>query len=244
MVRGNTDHNYATLRGRCRDLGFDASDRFRDATGKLKRHRLSGDEMKDAIKRLELAVAVKSKYGSGHAVAPVVLHMFWAPSSGKLTDTCAIPSYAKLGMHSAVACGYDVRLWAYSSTLNGVPSGVSVCMASDLVPLGDAQHWLTNGLRIQHLADIVRLYAVRKHGESTLAGPWFADVDVIWLRRVERTPSLSGHMFASMHARHDSIAWTNTQEEKMRQLKENRVPVEQPVSDFRKVTPAAADSGS
>jgi len=34
------------------------------------------------------------------------------------------------------------------------------------------------------------------------------------------------------------------QEEKMRQLKENRVPVEQPVSDFRKVTPAAADSGS
>lgn len=34
------------------------------------------------------------------------------------------------------------------------------------------------------------------------------------------------------------------QEEKMKQLKENRVPAEQAVPDFRKVAPAAADSGS
>ncbi|CZT17296.1 related to NADH-ubiquinone oxidoreductase 17.8 kDa subunit [Ramularia collo-cygni] len=34
------------------------------------------------------------------------------------------------------------------------------------------------------------------------------------------------------------------QEEKLQQLRENRVPAEQPVPDYLKVTPAAADSGS
>lgn len=34
------------------------------------------------------------------------------------------------------------------------------------------------------------------------------------------------------------------QEEKLQQLKENRVPAEQAVPDFRKLAPAAADSGS
>lgn len=34
------------------------------------------------------------------------------------------------------------------------------------------------------------------------------------------------------------------QEEKHKQLRENRVPREQDVPDFRKIAPAAADSGS
>lgn len=34
------------------------------------------------------------------------------------------------------------------------------------------------------------------------------------------------------------------QEEKHQQLKDNKVPAEQPFENFRKVTPAAADSGS
>lgn len=36
----------------------------------------------------------------------------------------------------------------------------------------------------------------------------------------------------------------DAQEEKLQQLRENRVPVEQAMPDFRKVAPAAADSGS
>lgn len=33
-------------------------------------------------------------------------------------------------------------------------------------------------------------------------------------------------------------------EKKMQQVRENRVPREQPLRDFKKVTPAAADSGA
>ena len=109
---------------------------------------------------------------AGNLPAPDVLHMFWAPPSGPLTAKCNLPSYAVLGVTSAVKVGYKVRMWSYSSEIGGLPLGVSVQSAAELVPRADAERLREKGLRIQHLSDLVRLHAVHHHAETSSEGSW------------------------------------------------------------------------
>ena len=200
------------LRVRCRQLGIEPS--FRHPGG---RSWLGSDEMQQVIRRLELKQANVSKL-VGDLPAPDALHMFWAPPSGPLTAKCNLPSYAVLGVTSAVKAGYKVRMWSYSSEIGGLPLGVSVQSAAELVPLADAERLREKGLRIQHLSDLVRLHAVRHHAETSSEGSWLVDVDVMWLRKLESIPSASGHVFASMHSRADALMW-KTEVEKLKYWK-------------------------
>ena len=65
--------------------------------------------------------------------------------------------------------------------------------------------YVDNGLRSQHLADIVRLRAI--HHTADVQGSWFCDVDTIWLRKMEFTPSGSGHVFPGTYGQRDALQY-------------------------------------
>jgi len=212
MVASKKVENAQDLRARCRLNDLQPSWYVHSEDGLSKKCWLSVDEMRLVLSRFDAIESGRQQWSGSRLAPPKVLHMFWAPPSGKLSAKCEIPSYGKLGMSSALKCGYDVHLWTFSN-LVGVPSGVLLRKASDLVPLEDASKWVQKGgLRVQHLSDIVRLRAVRQHALEANAGSWMADMDVIWLRPLEITPSASGHVFASMHARVDKMAWKTDEE--------------------------------
>ena len=102
--------------------------------------------------------------------------------------------------------GFVVVLWTYSSVGNVFRhSNLEVRRADELVHLSLALEWLNRGLRIQHLADYVRYRAVQEHGRQADAGSWVGDLDQLWLRLDAVTPSSSGHVFATMHAKEHTL---------------------------------------
>ena len=102
--------------------------------------------------------------------------------------------------------GFVVALWTYFSIGNVFRhSNLQVRRADELVELPLALDWLNRGLRIQHLADYVRDRAVQEHGRQTDTGSWVGDLDQVWLRLDAVTPSSSGHVFATMHAKEHTL---------------------------------------
>jgi len=165
MGRVKQPDNALSLRTRCRDLGLNPS--WSDEDGK--RFFMSVSEMIDAIKQMELAAKGAKKYrAGGKHVFPRTqdAHLFWSSSTPPLDRPTTLPNYVQLGLLSAVKnSGLRVHLWCYGP-LVGVPCGVQMMSAAVLVPLQDAHSFLEKGLRIQHLADVVRFKAC---GKSTIA---------------------------------------------------------------------------
>ena len=123
MVRAEARTSAIDLRRQCRDAGFDPG--WRCATkdgGGGDRHWLSADDMKDVLGRIEGSKEGRRMWAGLPCLAPKVVHMFWGVSSD-LSTPSTLPGYAKLGIASAVLCGYEVQLWA-CCCLEGVPSAV------------------------------------------------------------------------------------------------------------------------
>ena len=135
--------------------------------------------------------------------------MFWEDSSKLLAGDRSprqLKSTDLLGLWSALRVGFEVVLWTYSPIGHMFRhSNMKVRKADELVPLPLALEWLNRGLRIQHLADYVRCRAVQEHGRQTHAGSWVGDLDQVWLRLDAVTPSSSGHVFATMHAKEHTL---------------------------------------
>ena len=135
--------------------------------------------------------------------------MFWEDSSKLLAGDRSprqLVSTDLLGLWSALRMGFVVVLWTYSSIGHVFRhSNLEVRNADELVSLQLALEWLNRGLRIQHLADYVRYRAVQEHGRQIDAGSWVGDLDQVWLRLDAVTPSSSGHVFATMHAKEHTL---------------------------------------
>jgi hypothetical protein len=191
------DSNCSALRKQCRDAGFEPS--WRPNGDVNCREYLTVTEMRCVLAIMATAAAGLERHGS--VGLPVVAegHAFWAGSP--LDAEVTLPGYAQLGALSCVRlAGMALTVWTYG-VVHGIPEGVTVRQASDLLPLVEAQALMERGLRIQHLSDIVRFAGIAKSGH----GGWFVDVDTIWLRPCARSRTGSGHVFASLRATPDSL---------------------------------------
>ena len=208
MVRAQAALNCVALRGICRQHGLEPTFYPEGATGS--RIYLSSEQMQRLLKRWEAAELASAKFSGGKPQpTPMTIHMFWEDSSKLLAGDRSprqLQSADLLGLWSALRMGFAVVLWTYSSIDHMFRhSNLKVRKADDLVSLPLALEWLNRGLRIQHLADYVRCRAVQQHGRQTDEGSWVGDLDQIWLRLDAVTPSSSGHVFATMHAKEHTL---------------------------------------
>ena len=68
--------------------------------------------------------------------------------------------------------------------------------ASCLLPECEFQRHLTNGVSVAHLADLVRLRALKAHG-----GGWFLDCNTVWVKAAPDSVTFElGHCVGSLHA--------------------------------------------
>ena len=91
------------------------------------------------------------------------MRKYVALSTGSMVSH--LPGFGQVGVASALQCGYHVTIWTYGR-LKGVPFGhgpVDVRDAACLIPLKQARALLSRNLRLQHLADVVRLLAIKEH---------------------------------------------------------------------------------
>jgi hypothetical protein len=211
--------NCTALRTQCRAAGFDPSWRL---GGNVNcRSYLTVDEMQNSLAALATAAAGIERHGRVGLALVAEGHAFWACSS--LGTEATLPGYGQVGALSCVRlAGMALTVWTYG-TVHGIPDGVTVRQASELLPLVEAKALMERGLRIQHLSDIVRFRAIAKSGK----GGWFVDVDTIWLRPCVRSPSGSGHVFASLRATPDSLPFPGTEWQRFGKFKYLRQPDEQ-----------------
>ena len=80
-------------------------------------------------------------------------------------------------MSAAAASGSAAAACPRRTAVDGVPTGVVVCDASQLLPWSDFARLLLHS-RVQHLSDYVRALALAR-----LGGGWIIDGDAIWLKR-------------------------------------------------------------
>ena len=208
MVRAPAAVNCEALRGICRRHGLEPTFYPEGASGS--RIYLSSEQMQGLAKRWEAAESASAKFSGGDPQpTPRTIHMFWEDSSKLLAGDRSprqLKSTDLLGLWSALRMGFVVVLWTYSSIGHVFRhSNLKVRKADELVSLPLALGWLNRGLRIQHLADYVRYRAVQEHGRQTGAGSWVGDLDQLWLRLDAVTPSSSGHVFATMHAKEHTL---------------------------------------
>ena len=208
MVRAPAVLNCVALRGICRQHGLEPTFYPGGASGS--RIYLSSEQMQGLLKRWEAADSASAKFAGGDPQpTPRTIHMFWEDSSKLLAGDRSprqLQSTDLLGLWSALRIGFAVVLWTYSSIDNMFRhSNVKVRKADELVSLPLALEWLNRGLRIQHLADYVRYRAAQEHGRQTGAGSWVCDLDQLWLRLDAVTPSSSGHVFPTMHAKEHTL---------------------------------------
>ena len=150
-------HPAIAKRQLCRTFGFEPS-WYVDGN----RCFLSTKDMDAAVSMCRLAAEGLERWPSRSvdiASCPVVPgHCFWAPRQSPVTAPCSLPTYCQLGAASARLGRVDVQLWTYGR-VDGVPDNVTVHDASTLIPANVANDLLEQGLRIQHLSDMIRFLA-------------------------------------------------------------------------------------
>jgi hypothetical protein len=213
------DSNCIVLRKQCRDAGFEPS--WRPTEDVNCREYLTVTEMRCVLAIMATAAAGLERHGS--VGLPVVAegHAFWAGSP--LDAEVTLPGYGQVGVFSCVRlAGMALTVWTYG-TVHGIPDGVTVGQASELMPLVEAKALMERGLRIQAMSDIVRARAIARSGN----GGWFVDVDTIWLRPCLHSRSGSGHVFASLRATPDSLPFPGTVWQRFWKVSYLRQPDEQ-----------------
>ena len=175
-----------------------------------KRYWLSSVEMSEIQERLDAVHAAQEKHACDlrfRPRAPDVVHMFWDDPEALLAGGAApreLLPHDLLGLWSCLNVGMKVHLWSYSQLHVFRHSHLHHRCASDLLSRLDAVALLQRGLRAQHLADFIRCLAVREHGARVGEGSWAGDLDTIWIRPSGFCPSLSGHIFGTMHAKRNT----------------------------------------
>ena len=100
-----------------------------------------------------------------------VVHLFW-DEQGSIANCVEkeaevhLTSVEQVALMSGVKVGMHMNLWSYHRVVNA-PPGVVLRQAADVLPLEDAERFVQAGLRVQHLADVVRLMAVKTFPGST-----------------------------------------------------------------------------
>ena len=120
-----------------------------------------------------------------------------------------MPATYKVGLHSARQNHVGVVLWTYHCSIPELFGGIEVRDAAEHMPVSTFRALMDNGTHIAHLADVIRLRALR----STQGG-WFWDCDTWVLKPLplaeERSPK-NRHVFGSMAAKprtsNDSTFW-------------------------------------
>lgn len=76
------------------------------------------------------------------------------------------------------------------------PKCIELLPASCLLPECEFQRHLTNGVSVVHLADLVRLRALKAHG-----GGWFLDCNTVWVKAAPGSVTFElGHCVGSLRA--------------------------------------------
>lgn len=115
-----------------------------------------------------------------------IAHAFWG-SSG---DVPMLPSYALVGLESAVAVFDRVVLWQYQDVPNA-PEGVIKMDAAFLLVEAERDALMAKHVTIAHIADVVRFKA------ACAIGGWVIDADNLWLR----PPPMDGFVFSTLWAK-------------------------------------------
>ena len=132
-----------------------------------------------------------------------IFHLYWTqkPAAGDLAQwppqVSTIPNYYQAGLSSLLATNMQVKLYTHSSELHGLPAStmLEVLDAAEYTSVEEARDWIEHGFQVQHVNDIVRMGSVVAHGG------FMADGDLLLLRLPQKTPSKTGNLFASLHAK-------------------------------------------
>ena len=206
MVNRPKRRNAYALRETCRAAGLEPS-----WYAEGKRHWLSSDVMEELVTRLLSFQEAKRQHScelQERPRAPDAIHMFWEDRDALVADdqrTRHLLPQDMLGLWSCLAIGMTVHLWTFSDVEVFRHSQLHLRDASELCARMEAVAWLRRGLRIQHLADYIRCLAVQQHGIRLGVGSWVGDLDGIWIRPCQVCPSKSGHIFATMHSKWDTM---------------------------------------
>ena len=134
LLRGNFDAlSIEEVRGLCSAIGL--VPRYRDESGAWKYIAVA-----DLRKVLRIEAAKEEgdrmwayKPSDVRKVPSLRVHMYWsAPAFSLWSDETTLPSYAQVGLSSAVGLGYSVWLWSHHKFVKGVPTGVKLLDASAL----------------------------------------------------------------------------------------------------------------
>ena len=126
-------------------------------------------------------------------VQKLVAHAFWGASTAGLTPM--LPSYALVGLESAVAIFDQVVLWQYEDVPNA-PKGVCKMDARILLDTAERDTLLAKNVTIAHVADVVRFKA------ACTMGGWVIDpqiCDGLAQRAILRVDLVPTHFFAHSH---------------------------------------------
>lgn len=114
---------------------------------------------------------------------------FW--TDAMFSNGAMLPSYAILGLRSAVQRFDTVLLWSYGHIVN-VPSGINIVDASAYLPIETAQALRDKNVPLAHISDIVRFRAAANGNGAS----YIIDVDNVWLRRPPEDPYVFSTLFA------------------------------------------------
>ena len=168
------DYNVEALRSLCRQANIEPG-WYKNGRSGVARAWLSRSEMEAVLDRVELKRRGQQLWLPPGCVLPkasLVAHAFWVDAKAMTPNASTVeselPGFGQLGIASACKAGLSVVLWTYGN-LGKVPWGygrLRVEDASALLPKEQALAYLQRGMRIQHLADYVRLLAVKQHHEQ------------------------------------------------------------------------------
>ncbi len=184
MAPARKEMNAHDLRAKCKELGIAYTWRVDGA-----KFFLTIAELEVLVKNAGMSLEASTKYAcepQHRPRAPSDVHLFWdnpkALLSGK-PSPAVLPQCGLLGLWSICRLGWKAHLWTYSVVSNVFRhSNIQVSPAASFLPLDEAVALLRRNLRIQHLADLVRVLAVQDIAKRCGRGSWVGDVDQIWFR--------------------------------------------------------------
>ena len=214
--------NQIALRKMCRHLPAPTIP-SRSRNGRNTKQWLKADQIRFLIQRQlsEQKVKTSDKHRVASKKDPdLVAHAFWISvmpgdtasiaEQGRLTPICA------LGLHSALAVGFNVSLWSYHDTFDLPP----LLQEHPQLQIRDAREHLSEDKfmdmlhrkwSLGNIADVVRYRSAKT--DNLHRGAWVIDLDTWWLRQptAANSPSSTGHIMATCAARNrranDNLHW-------------------------------------
>ena len=164
------------------------------------------------LKEDQRAAATIKKHYQEHGLQPALqiqigeqAFFFWHCFVNQKRTGQKLPDAFTSGIESAVRHGFTVKLYMYCK-LEELPPGVTWCDATEIWPWPAALELIGRGWKAQHIADLIRILAIKKSlDQEDAAAGWFVDGDTLWLKSVsalQLLPNTYGHVIGSMLAAH------------------------------------------